>query len=73
LPGAWNTLSAQAPERQADALCRKEYELQERVPWTKELRRVVEAMNRMTCKVKEMFEEQVTQAKDSGNAPNTIR
>lgn len=49
-------------ERQADALCRKEYEIQERVPWTKELRRVVEAMNRMTCKVKEMFEEQVTQA-----------
>ncbi len=49
-------------ERQADALCRKEYEIQERVPWTKELRRVVEAMNRMTYKVKEMFEEQVTQA-----------
>lgn len=49
-------------ERQADALCRKEYEIQERVPWTKELRRVVEAMNRMTNKVKEMFEEQVTQA-----------
>jgi len=49
-------------ERQADALCRKEYEIQERVPWTKELRRVVEAMNRMTRKVKEMFEEQVTQA-----------
>ncbi len=49
-------------ERQADALCRKEYEIQERVPWTKELRRVVEAMNRMTQKVKEMFEEQVTQA-----------
>ena len=49
-------------ERQADALCRKEYEIQERVPWTKELRRVVEAMNRMTCKVKEMFEEQVVHA-----------
>jgi diguanylate cyclase (GGDEF)-like protein len=49
-------------ERQADALCRKEYEIQERVPWTKEFRRVVEAMNRMTVKVKEMFEEQVTQA-----------
>lgn len=49
-------------ERQADALCRKEYEIQEHVPWTKELRRVVEAMNRMTYKVKEMFEEQVTQA-----------
>lgn len=49
-------------ERQADALCRKEYEIQERLPWTKELRRVVEAMNRMTYKVKEMFEEQVTHA-----------
>lgn len=49
-------------EQQADALCRKEYEIQERIPWTKELRRVVEAMNRMTVKVKEMFEEQVTQA-----------
>jgi diguanylate cyclase (GGDEF)-like protein len=49
-------------ERQADALCRREYEIQERVPWTKELRRVVEAMNRMTRKVKEMFEEQVIQA-----------
>jgi diguanylate cyclase (GGDEF)-like protein len=49
-------------ERQADAICRKEYEIQERIPWTKEFRRVVEAMNRMTRKVKEMFEEQVTQA-----------
>jgi diguanylate cyclase (GGDEF)-like protein len=49
-------------ERQADAICRKEYELQERIPWTKEFRRVVEAMNRMTHKVKEMFEEQVKQA-----------
>jgi diguanylate cyclase (GGDEF)-like protein len=49
-------------ERQADAICRKEYELQERIPWTKEFRRVVEAMNRMTNKVKEMFEEQVKQA-----------
>ncbi len=49
-------------ERQADAICRKEYEIQERIPWTKEFRRVVEAMNRMTHKVKEMFEEQVMQA-----------
>jgi len=47
-------------EQQADALCRKEYEIQERLPWTKELRSVVQAMNRMTIKVKEMFEEQVT-------------
>ena len=47
-------------EKQADALCKKRYEFQERLPRTKELRRVVEAMNRMTHKVKEMFEEQVT-------------
>ncbi|MDD3951744.1 MAG: EAL domain-containing protein [Desulfobacterales bacterium] len=49
-------------ERQADAICRKEYEIQKRIPWTIELRRVVEAMNRMTHKVKEMFEEQVVLA-----------
>jgi len=47
-------------EKQADALCKRRYEFQERLPRTKELRRVVEAMNRMTHKVKEMFEEQVT-------------
>jgi diguanylate cyclase (GGDEF)-like protein len=47
-------------EKQADALCKKRYEYQERLPKTKELRRVVEAMNRMTGKVKEMFQEQVT-------------
>ncbi len=49
-------------EQQADAICRKQYEIQERIPWTREFRRVVEAMNRMTYKVKEMFEEQVVQA-----------
>lgn len=49
-------------ERQADALCKKEYKIQTPLPWTKEFRRVVEAMNRMTNKVKEMFEEQVAQA-----------
>jgi len=46
-------------EKQADALCKKRYEIQEKVPRTRELRRVVEAMNRMTRKVKEMFDEQV--------------
>jgi diguanylate cyclase (GGDEF)-like protein len=49
-------------ERQADALFRKEYEIQEKIPWTREHRRVVEAMNRMTIKVKEMFEEQAALA-----------
>jgi diguanylate cyclase (GGDEF)-like protein len=46
-------------EWQADALCKKKYEIQEHLPKTKELRRVVEAMNRMTSKVRGMFEEQV--------------
>lgn len=45
-------------ESQAEALCRKEYEIQDPVPRTRELRRVVLTMNRMTQKVKEMFEEQ---------------
>jgi len=47
-------------QKQADAICRKEYESQEPLPRTKELRQVVIAMNRMTGKVKEMFEEQAT-------------
>lgn len=51
-----------AVERQADALCRKEYKILVPLPWTREFRRVVEAMNRMTNKVKEMFEEQAAQA-----------
>jgi diguanylate cyclase (GGDEF)-like protein len=46
-------------EQQAEALCKRRYEFQEKLPKTKELRRVVEAMNNMTHKVKEMFEEQV--------------
>lgn len=45
-------------EHQADGLCRRQYEIQEHLPRTRELRRVVEAMNRMTYKVKEMFDEQ---------------
>lgn len=51
-----------AVERQAEALCRKEYKILVPLPWTREFRRVVEAMNRMTNKVKEMFEEQAAQA-----------
>jgi diguanylate cyclase (GGDEF)-like protein len=43
---------------QAEAICRREYEIQENVPVTRELRQVVETMNRMTNKVREMFEEQ---------------
>ena len=47
-------------EQPADALCRKQYEIQKQLPRTKELRRVVEAMNRMTTKVRDMFEEQLS-------------
>lgn len=45
-------------EQQAEALCRKEYEIQTKIPRTRELRRIVHVMNRMTEKVKEMFSEQ---------------
>lgn len=51
-------------EQQAESLCRKEYQLQERIPRTKELRRVVEVMNRMTRKVREMFQEQAALAEE---------
>lgn len=46
-------------ERQANALCQRQYNIQKRLPRTRELRRVVEAMNRMTNKVKVMFDEHV--------------
>lgn len=52
----------QRVEHQAEALCKREYQIQEKIPWTRELRRVVEAMNRMTCKVKDMFDEQASVA-----------
>lgn len=45
-------------EAQAKAICDREYPVQNRLPWTLELKSVVEAMNRMTSKVKEMFDEQ---------------
>lgn len=45
-------------EKQAIALSEKHYIEQEKLPGTRELRRVVEAMNRMVRQVKGMFEEQ---------------
>ena len=45
-------------EEQAENLCRKEYTFQEKLPRTRELRSVVVAMNSMTGKVKQMFDEQ---------------
>jgi len=63
LAGAWGLRKILLPlagvQDQADAICRKEYNYQEILPGTKELRKVVLAMNRMVKKVQTMFEEQV--------------
>ncbi|NJD05513.1 MAG: diguanylate cyclase, partial [Methylococcaceae bacterium] len=45
-------------ERQAEAICNRDHPIQETLPRTRELRRVVLAMNRMVTRVREMFEEQ---------------
>jgi diguanylate cyclase (GGDEF)-like protein len=47
-----------ALEQQAEAICKREYPVQTKMPWTRELRTFVQAMNRMVMKVKEMFEQQ---------------
>ncbi len=47
-------------EKQAEAICRREYTIQEELPGTRELRRVVVSMNKMTTKVENMFAEQVS-------------
>lgn len=45
-------------EQQARDLCKKQYTFQNKLPKTRELRQVVVAMNSMTGKVKQMFDEQ---------------
>ena len=50
--------SLRAVEKQADAISARDYQIQDRLPWTKDLRRVVEVMNRMSAKVRQSFEEQ---------------
>lgn len=45
-------------EQQAEDLCKKQYTFQDKLPKTRELRRVVVAMNTMTSKIKKMFDEQ---------------
>ncbi len=47
-----------AVESQADAIGARDYVIQDKLPWTKDLRRVVEVMNRMSAKVREDFEAQ---------------
>ncbi|MBI4938325.1 MAG: EAL domain-containing protein [Nitrosomonadales bacterium] len=51
-------LPLRAVEAQAKAICDREYPIQDRMPWTTELRNVVSAMNLMAAKVREMFKEQ---------------
>ncbi|MFT4800019.1 MAG: diguanylate cyclase (GGDEF)-like protein [Candidatus Azotimanducaceae bacterium] len=48
-----------AVEAQADDICERKFAVQDSIPKTRELRRVVEAMNRMSLKIKTMFESQL--------------
>ena len=43
---------------QAIAICNQQFVVQEKLPWTVDLRKVVEAMNKMSRKLKALFEEQ---------------
>jgi len=52
----------EAVARQADQLVRRRYETQAHLPRTRELRSVVEAMNRLVGKVRSMFDEQAQAA-----------
>ena len=49
-------------EEQALALCDRRFFVQETIPRTRELRRVVLVMNRMTTRIREMFDEQTAVA-----------
>ncbi|WP_062265304.1 bifunctional diguanylate cyclase/phosphodiesterase [Endozoicomonas arenosclerae] len=46
-------------EQQANAICEKRFDVQTRLPKTRDLRRVVEAMNRMVGKLELLFNEKV--------------
>lgn len=52
-----------AVEEQAEAICNLEYPTQAKLPWAPELRRMVEAMNRLSAKVEATFNEQAVLAK----------
>lgn len=49
-----------ATETQAIAIAARDFPVQERLPRTRELRRVVQAMNHMSRKVQQMLHEQIT-------------
>jgi len=43
---------------QAEAICQRSYPIQDKIPRSRELRKMVLAMNKMSLRVKQMFEEQ---------------
>ena len=49
-----------AVQQQAEAISSKEYVIQKKLPWTRELREVVSAMNLMSSRIREMFTQQET-------------
>jgi len=51
-------------EEQALAICDRQFHIQEQLPRTRELLRVVTAMNRMTNRIQAMFDEQTAIAND---------
>lgn len=51
----------QRVEQQADRICKQQFPVQAVLPRTRELARVVEAMNRMSRRLKELFDGQVAQ------------
>ncbi len=44
-------------EEQANAICNREFPVLEKLPRTRDLRKIVEAMNRMSAKVRQMLDE----------------
>lgn len=54
-------------EQQAEAICNKDFTGQQPLPKTRELKRVVQAINRMTRQLKILFDEQVAQIEQVRN------
>lgn len=54
-------------EKQAEAICNKDFTGQQPLPKTREIKRVVQAINRMTRQLKVLFDEQVAQIEQVRN------
>ncbi|MEJ1355060.1 MAG: EAL domain-containing protein [Candidatus Sedimenticola sp. (ex Thyasira tokunagai)] len=53
----WVMKPLESVEQQANAICNREFQILEELPRTPDLRRIVEAMNRMSEKVKQMLDD----------------